>query len=150
MRRRIGEAAPAQHDSHRRGDIALELGLGDARRLEILPVEIGDAVVPQGFERQAASAGRRRNAEAGDLGEDIGAEHRRVPGDRRAPVMADNDGLLFAERRHQRDHVADIVEDGVGVDIGRRAGPAEAAHVGGDDMEAGFRDGRDLVPPGIG
>ena len=64
--------------------------------------------------------------------------------------MADNDGLLFAKRRHQRDHVADIVEDGVGADVGWRAGPAEPAHIGGDDMEAGFRDGSDLVPPGIG
>ena len=64
--------------------------------------------------------------------------------------MADDDGLLFAKRRHQRDHVADIVEDGVGADIGGRAGPAEPAHVGGDDMETGCRDGADLVPPGIG
>ena len=102
---------PPKHDSHRRGDVALELGFGHAGCLEILPVEIGDAVFLQGIERQAAAAGRRRNAEAGDLGEDIRAEHRRVPGDRRAPIMADNDGLLFAERRHQRDHVADIVED---------------------------------------
>ena len=150
MGRRIGEPASAQNDSHRRGDIALELGFSHARRLKILPVEIGDAVVPQGFERQAASAGGGWNAEARDLGEDIGPEHRRVPGDRRAPVMADNDGLLFAKRRHQRDHVADIVEDGVGADVGGRAGPAEPAHIGGDDMETGFRDGSDLVPPGIG
>jgi hypothetical protein len=64
--------------------------------------------------------------------------------------MADNDGLFFAKRRHQRNHVADIVEDGVGADFDRRAGPAEPAHIGGDDMETGFRDGSDLVPPGIG
>ena len=73
-----------------------------------------------------------------------------MPGDRRAPVVADDDGLFFAERRHQRDHVAGIVEDAVGLDLGWRTGPAEAAHVGGNDMEAGFRDAPDLVPPGIG
>ena len=49
-------STPAQHNSHRRRDVALELGLRHARRLKILPVEIGDAVVPQGFERQASSA----------------------------------------------------------------------------------------------
>ena len=64
--------------------------------------------------------------------------------------MADDDGLLFAERRHQRDHVADIVEDAVGPDISGRAGPAKPAHVGRDDMETGRRDRGDLVPPGIG
>ena len=73
-----------------------------------------------------------------------------MPGDRRTPVMADNDSLLFAKRRHQRDHVADIVEDGVGADVSRRAGPAEPAHIGGNDMETGFGDRSDLVPPGIG
>ena len=64
--------------------------------------------------------------------------------------MADDHGLLFAERLHQRDHVADIVENAVGADIGGRAGLAEAAHVGGSDPEARGRDRRDLVPPGIG
>ena len=64
--------------------------------------------------------------------------------------MADNDSLPFTKCCHQRDHVADIVEDGVGADIGWRAGPAESPHIGGDDMETGCRDGSDLVPPGIG
>ena len=73
-----------------------------------------------------------------------------MPGDGRAPIMADNEGLLFTKRRHQRDHVADIVEDGVGADLGWRAGPAEPAHIGGDDMETGFRDGGDLVSPRVG
>jgi hypothetical protein len=55
--------------------------------------------------------------------------------------MADDNRLLLAERRHQRDHVADV---------GRRGGPSEPAHIRRSDMEAGFRDSRDLVPPGIG
>ena len=73
-----------------------------------------------------------------------------MPGHRRTPVMADDDGLLLAERCDQSDHVADRIEDRVGADIGWRAGPAEAAHVGGDDMEAGLGQRRDLVPPGVG
>ena len=78
------------------------------------------------IERPAAAAERRRNAQARDGGENIGPEQRGVPGDRRAPVMADDDRLLFAERRDQRDHVADSVEDAVGVDVGGRAGSAES------------------------
>ncbi len=73
-----------------------------------------------------------------------------MPGDRRAPIMADNDRLFLAERRDQRDHVADIVEDAVGFHIGRCAAAAKPAHIWGHDMETGIRDGRDLVPPGIG
>jgi hypothetical protein len=33
--------------------------------------------------------------------------------------MADNDSPLFSERRHQRHHVADVVEDAVRIDIER-------------------------------
>jgi hypothetical protein len=64
--------------------------------------------------------------------------------------MADDDGLLLAKGRHQRDHVADIVEDAVGGDLGGGAAAAKPAHVGRHDMETGSRDRRDLVPPGIG
>ena len=64
--------------------------------------------------------------------------------------MADYHGLLFAKRRHQGDHVADIVKDGVGADIGRRTAAAKAAHVGRHDVEAGVCDRGNLVPPGLG
>ena len=53
QRRRIGDAAP-QHHSHGLGDVALEFGFGDAGRLKILPVEIGDAALAQAL----AAAGR--------------------------------------------------------------------------------------------
>src|SRR6186713_2788189 len=72
MGRGVGESAPAQYDSHRCGDIALELGLGDAGRLKILPVEVGDAVLPQGLQRQGASTEGRWNAQSCNRGEDIG------------------------------------------------------------------------------
>ena len=63
--------------------------------------------------------------------------------------MADNDRLLFAERRDQRNHVADEVEYAVGTDLGGRAGAAEAAHVRRDNVKTGRGDDGDLVPPGI-
>lgn len=63
--------------------------------------------------------------------------------------MADDDGLLFTEGCDQRDHVADKVEYAVGVDIGRRAGAAEAAHIRCDHAETGLGNGWNLMPPGI-
>ena len=64
--------------------------------------------------------------------------------------MTDNDGLFLAERCDQRDHVADGVEDAVGVDLGRRAGSTKPPHIRRHDMETGRGQDRDLVPPGIG
>ena len=64
--------------------------------------------------------------------------------------MADDDGLFLSECRDQRYHVSDGVEDAVRIDIGGRAGSAEAPHIRCDDMETGSRNRRDLMPPGIG
>src|SRR6266403_5968003 len=93
----IGKSATKQ-GPQRQANIALELGFGDARRLKILPIEIGDAAFAQRIERPAAAPQRRGNAEAGHGGKYIGTEQRSVPGDRRAPVMADNGRPLFAKR----------------------------------------------------
>src|SRR3981189_3323111 len=100
---RIGKSAPEQ-GSHRHVNIALEFAFGYVRRLKILPIKIGDPACPQHIEGPAAAAGRRGNAHARNGGEHIGSEQRGVPGDRRAPVMADNGGLLFSERRNQSHH----------------------------------------------
>src|ERR1700730_10013815 len=81
----IGKSAPEQ-GSHRQADIALELGLGCAELLKILPVEIGDSAFAQAIERPATATERRRNAQAGDGCENVRAEHRRVPGDGGAPI----------------------------------------------------------------
>ena len=144
----LGESA-LQNDTQRQINVAFELGFGNAGFLKILPIEIGDTVVAQRIERPAAAPERRRNTQARNGRENIRPEQRRVPGDRAAPVMADDGGALFAECRHQRDHVADIVEDGVGADIRRRGSASKPAHIGRHDMEARGRDGRDLMPPGI-
>ena len=64
--------------------------------------------------------------------------------------MADNDGLLFAERRDQRDHVPDIIENAVRSDIGGCAGSAKPPHIRCHDMETRSRNRRDLMSPRIG
>jgi hypothetical protein len=64
--------------------------------------------------------------------------------------MADNDGLVFSERRDQRDHIPDVIENAVRIDIGGDAGAAKTPHIGRCDMEARRRNRRDLMPPGIG
>jgi hypothetical protein len=64
--------------------------------------------------------------------------------------MADNDGLVFSERRDQRDDVPDVIENAVRIDIGRCAGAAKTPHIWRRDMEARSRNRRDLMPPGIG
>ena len=120
LRGGIGEAAADQDRAHGIGDIAFELGLRDAGRLKILPVEIGDAVGPQGFERPATATREGRHAETCDPGENVGSKHRGVPGNRRAPIVADDKRLSFFQRGNKSDHVADIVEDAVGVDVRRR------------------------------
>ena len=51
-----------------------------------------------------------------------------MPGDRRAPVVADDDGL--GASASDANHVADEVKQGVLIDLFRLACPAIAAHVG--------------------
>ena len=67
-----------------------------------------------------------RVSPAGENGTDSpadGAEHvrpqqGRVPRDRRAPVVADDDGLLRAERADEGDVVGDVAQHPVVVDAG--------------------------------
>ncbi len=103
--------------------------------VEIEPVVIALAGFAQHVERRRGAAPAMRHAHRRDDRKEIWAQQRRVPGDRRAPVMADDGGALFSERGHERDHVADVVEDRVGGDIVRRGGAPEAAHVGRDCTE---------------
>src|SRR5947199_7909106 len=48
----IGKSATKQ-GPHRQANIALELGRGDAWRVKVLPVEIGNSALAQGIERPA-------------------------------------------------------------------------------------------------
>ena len=146
---RIGKSAPEQ-GSHRQANIAFEFAFGDARRLKILPIEIADAAFAQRIQRPPAPSQGRGNAQARNRRENIGPEQRGVPGDRRAPIVTDDDGLLFAKRGDQRDHIADVIEYAVSSDFGGCAGSPETAHVRRHDMEACRRNRGDLMPPRIG
>jgi hypothetical protein len=70
-----------------------------------------------------------------------------VPGDRRAPVVADDDAGLMPQHPHQIDHVADEMQDGVVLRPLRLVGAAIAAHVRRDRVVASVGQGRDLGAP---
>ena len=135
--------------------VDVELGLGDARLLEVEDVE--EAVAEPG----AHGVGRlhrrgwaRRDpapvhAERGDRVETVGPEQRGVPRHRRAPIVADDRGALDAERVEQPDQVADQVELGVLPDLGGHVGLPVAALVGRDRVEAGLPQGDELVAPRV-
>jgi hypothetical protein len=72
-----------------------------------------------------------------------------MPRDRRAPVVAGNHRRLFAERTDEADHVADQVQERVGLDLRRRVGLAVTAHVRRHRVKAGGGERRELMTPGV-
>ena len=90
-----------------------------------------------------------RHAHRDDRGKEIRPHQRRMPGNRRTPVVADDQRARLAERGHQRDHVADVMQDRVGGGIVRRGGLPEAAHVGRDGAKACVGERGKLMPPRI-
>ena len=135
------------HRAHGELDIAFEFGFGNAGGLEILPVEIGDAAFGQSLQRPFAATPRRSHAEAAHGREDIGSKQRRVPCHGRAPVMADDDGLALSQRGDEGHHVADKVENRIGIDVVRCRGTSESPHIGGDGVKARGGEGRQLMTP---
>src|SRR5258705_3219860 len=75
----IGKSATKQ-SPHCQVNIALELGFGDAWRLKVLPVEIGDAAFAQRIERRGTASPRRGGAEGRHRRGYIRAGHGRRPG----------------------------------------------------------------------
>ena len=133
----------------RAADVLLQLGLGHAGLLEILQVEVGDAELLQ--RRQDVDIARRRvgHAHGAHRGKEIGPPQGCMPGDRRAPVVADDDRLGLAERLHQLGHVAHQMQQRVLVDRLGRLGAAVAAHVGRHAAKAGRAHRRELMPPRV-
>ena len=70
-----------------------------------------------------------------------------MPGDRRAPVVADDDGLRRAERVKHANHVADKVKQRVLIDLVGLACLAIAAHVGCDGAIASLGERLQLMAP---
>jgi hypothetical protein len=72
-----------------------------------------------------------------------------MPGDICAPIVTDHDRATLVEGGYERDHVADEVEDRVGLDRGRRARFAIAAHIRRDDAVSRRGEKGNLSAPGI-
>ena len=72
-----------------------------------------------------------------------------MPGDRRAPIVADDDRLRRAQRVEHADHVADEMKQRVLIDGFRLACLAIAAHVGRDGAIAGLGERLQLMAPRI-
>ena len=72
-----------------------------------------------------------------------------MPGDRRAPVMADDDRSLLTQRIQQPDHVAGQVEHCVLIDRLRCVGLPVATHIGRHRVVAGLRQCAKLMAPGV-
>ena len=110
-----------------RARVALELRLGDAGLLEIELVELrrlGSAASCARWRRRGLS---RRNGtlKAATPRKRVRAAERRVPGDRRAPVVPDDRrALRRRERVDDTNHVADEMEQRIGLD---RFGPVRSA-----------------------
>src|SRR3990167_5467724 len=71
------------------------------------------------------------------------------PGGWRAPVMADNDRRIIAERIYEADDILADFDLIVGLDLARLVGLAITTHVRRDHMIAGLGDRIELVAPGI-
>jgi hypothetical protein len=70
-----------------------------------------------------------------------------VPGDRRAPIMANDHGPLFLERIQYADHVADEMEKRILIDAGGAIALPVAAHVRGYGVKSGFGQRLHLMAP---
>lgn len=72
-----------------------------------------------------------------------------MPGDRRAPVVPDDIGLLLAQGLDQPHYVTDQMQDGVRPDVVGMVAESVSALVGGDDTEARVGQRAELVLPGM-
>ena len=63
--------------------------------------------------------------------------------------MPRNHRLLYAEGIQQADYVAEMMQQGIALDLWWCIGLPVAAHIGGDRMKTGCRQFPQLMPPGI-
>ncbi len=126
-----------------------ELSLGHARRLEILDVEVLNALLVQRGQKLDAARRREGHAHADDGAKDVRSQHCRMPCNRRAPVVADDHSLTLAQHLDEIDYVANQVQLCEAVDVRRRFGAAVAAHVRRHRTVARRRQRRKLVSPGV-
>ena len=88
-----------------------------------------------------------RAVENGKSRDALRMPHARVPGERPAPVVAHDRGLLRAERGHEARDILRENVDPVGVQPARLVALPIASQVGRDDSMARLREHRNLVAP---
>lgn len=96
---------------------------------------------------QPASGERHRQAD--DAAKHVRAQPGGGPGHRRAPVVADDHGLAFAERLHDADHVVDQPVDAVVLEPGELRRTTVAALVDRHRAVAGGGQRVELMPPRV-
>ena len=134
---------------------ASQLRLGDARLLEVQDVEevVGEDLLEERRRRQRRPR-RVRHAQRGDGGKALWIEQRAVPRDRRAPVVADDDGGALAERIEHADGIRRVVlhrvcVDGLGgVACGRSRGRPARRRDSPPRRARGAGDARSTTTPG--
>jgi hypothetical protein len=130
--------------------VGFQFGFGDALFLEIEVIEetVLLDLTQHLSERHLAATGVG-DAEPGDSRYLVRMQERRVPGDRRPPVMADDGGGVGAKGANDP---GDITGEGghvIGLDRVRLVGAAVAAHIDRGDPETGLGEGSDLMAPGV-
>ena len=98
-----------------------------------------------------AARGAVGDAEHRYRGEDVRSKQCRVGGDRRPPVVADDDRLRVppGQRLYHAQVVADVLEHPVGLDLQGRGGSPVPPDVDRHGPEPGRGDDRQLVPPRV-
>ena len=129
--------------------ITLQFRLGLAGLLEILHVEVVDALLFQSAEKIQVSGWGKRDTHAHHRTKNIRAQHGGVPRHGCPPVVANDHGLLLAQCPNQLDHVSDKVQQGVLGNVRWRVRGTVTAHVRGDGAVACLRQCRELVAPGV-
>ena len=137
----------------RRGRIGLQFGLGDAFFLEVDLIEEMTLLCVQhvdNVDEGILALGHVGYGQSGHGAEAVRVQERAVPGDGRAPVMADDDRRAVGrERGGKAGHVGGHVLHVIGLDFVRLVRAAIAAHIGGGDAVAGLAERFQLVAPGI-
>lgn len=148
---RAGLSRSGEEDFPQRlSNVPLQFCLGDAGFLEVEYVELCLIGLREDAGWRHGWLGHHRNADRDHAAEAVGPHLRRLPRDRRAPVVADDEGGLCAEGVQERDHIPDKVKQGVFVDRRGAFRMPISAHVRRHRTKSGLGQRRDLMTPGVG
>ncbi len=147
-RRRAGDGKIDLSQSN--GDVGLELFLGNTLFLEIKLVE--EALLVGGFgnvDKGHRSSWDVRDTQAGDCRYLVRVEQRRIPHDRRTPIVAEQDRPAITQLIDRGGDVGRQVADGVGGNLLRPGALPVAAHIKRRHRVSALRKITDLVTPRV-